>query len=88
MPAIIDTPMARLNVQHRRARRAVFPNASHQVIILSTDTEIERNDFQRLRTSLARLYLLNYDEATKATLPAEGFFWDSETLTEPEEVPA
>ncbi len=89
LPAIIDTPMARLDVEHRRALvERYFPNASHQVIILSTDTEIERNDFQQLRTSVARSYLLNYDEATKATLPAEGFFWDNETVTEPEEVPA
>jgi DNA sulfur modification protein DndD len=88
LPAIIDTPMARLDVEHRRALvERYFPNASRQVIILSTDTEIERNDFQQLRTSVARSYLLNYDEGTKSTRPSEGFFWDSQSVEEPEEAP-
>ena len=31
-----------------------FPNASHQVIILSTDTEVEQGYFEELRPRLAR----------------------------------
>jgi DNA sulfur modification protein DndD len=37
LPAIIDTPMARLDARHREHLvERYFPNASHQVIILST----------------------------------------------------
>ncbi|HQU43941.1 MAG TPA: hypothetical protein PK867_14075, partial [Pirellulales bacterium] len=43
LPAIIDTPMARLDQRHREHLvERYFPNASHQVIILSTDTEVDR----------------------------------------------
>jgi DNA sulfur modification protein DndD len=67
LPAIIDTPMARLDVEHRNQLvERYFPNASHQVIILSTDTEIERNYFEQLRPYVALAYLLNYDEVTLA----------------------
>jgi DNA sulfur modification protein DndD len=41
MPFVIDTPLGRLDQQHRRRFVAGFlPNASHQVVLLSTDTEI------------------------------------------------
>jgi DNA sulfur modification protein DndD len=41
MPFVIDTPLGRLDHQHRRRFVAEFlPDVSHQVILLSTDTEI------------------------------------------------
>jgi len=43
LPAVIDTPMARLDAAHRQHLvERYFPNASHQVIVLSTDTEVDR----------------------------------------------
>ncbi len=89
LPAIIDTPMARLDVEHRNQLvERYFPHASHQVIILSTDTEIERSYFARLRPHVARAYLLSFDEATQATVPTEGYFWDEERANPIEEVSA
>jgi DNA sulfur modification protein DndD len=56
LPAIIDTPMARLDAAHRRHLiERYFPNASHQVLILSTDTEVDRHYYQALRPYIARL---------------------------------
>ena len=89
LPAIIDTPMARLDVAHRNQLvELYFPRASHQVIILSTDTEIERNYFQKLQPQIARAYHLNYDEATRQTVASEGYFWDAEPVEKLEEVSA
>ena len=76
LPAIIDTPMGRLDSEHRNQLvERYFPHASHQVIILSTDTEIEVNYFEQLKPSVARAYHLNYDEACRMTNVEEGYFW-------------
>jgi DNA sulfur modification protein DndD len=89
LPAIIDTPMARLDAKHRDQLVArYFPNASHQVIVLSTDTEIERQYFLDLQPHIARAYHLNYDEEQKRTAATEGYFWDAELTEALEEAPA
>ncbi len=78
LPAVIDTPMGRLDAEHRNALlERYFPNASHQVVILSTDTEIEETAFQKLRPSIARAYHLDYDEDEKSTTANEGYFWQT-----------
>ena len=76
LPAVIDTPMGRLDAEHRGALlERYFPNASHQVVILSTDTEIEENAFEKLQPSIARAYHLDYNDAEKCTTATEGYFW-------------
>lgn len=89
LPAIIDTPMARLDAEHRNQLvNRYFPHASHQVIVLSTDTEIDRRYFDELQPSIAHAYHLNYDEAEKVTVAEEGYFWESKSRQQREEVPA
>ena len=76
LPAIIDTPMARLDSEHRlHLIERYFANASHQVIILSTDTEVDQDFYAKLQPHIARAYHLNYDESEKVTLAKEGYFW-------------
>jgi DNA sulfur modification protein DndD len=76
LPAIIDTPMARLDATHRRHLvERYFPHASHQVVILSTDTEVDRHYYHALQPHIARAYHLVYDERTRATRGEEGYFW-------------
>ena len=76
LPLIIDTPMARLDVNHRdNLVERYFPHASHQVIILSTDTEIDKNYFNKLSPFLTKSYHLEYFENDKSTIPKEGYFW-------------
>ncbi len=78
LPAIIDTPMGRLDSEHRKQLvERYFPHASHQVIILSTDTEIEVKYFEQLKPCVARAYHLNYDEAGRMTKVEEGYFWQN-----------
>jgi DNA sulfur modification protein DndD len=76
LPAVIDTPMARLDAAHRQHLiERYFPNASHQVVIFSTDTEVDRKYYRDLQPHIARAYHLNYDERDKRTVGEEGYFW-------------
>jgi DNA sulfur modification protein DndD len=75
LPAIIDTPMARLDETHRsHLIERYFPNASHQVIILSTDTEIGEEYYESLAPNIARSYHLRYVESERHTIVEEGYF--------------
>ena len=68
--------MGRLDSAHRgQLVNRYFPHASHQVIILSTDTEVERSYFEQLEPSIARAYHLRYDDISKRTVVEEGYFW-------------
>lgn len=79
LPMIIDTPLARLDSEHRRALvERYFPEASHQVIVLSTDTEIDGQLFQALRPSISHSYHLGYDKERGVTVVGVGYFDDEE----------
>ncbi len=81
LPAIIDTPMARLDAEHRaHLVDRYFPNASHQVIILSTDTEVDESFYSSLTPSVARAYHLRYDDGEMRTVGEEGYFWNEQLL--------
>lgn len=76
LPAVVDTPMARLDSAHRtHLVERYFPKASHQVIIFSTDTEVDREYYEQLRPALARAYHLRYDEQERSAVAEEGYFW-------------
>lgn len=78
LPIIIDTPLGRLDSLHRtNIIENYFPNASHQVIILSTDTEVEEKFYQILSTSISHAYKLDYDEISGSSTAQEGYFWKS-----------
>ena len=79
LPTIIDTPLARLDSSHRRHLiERYFPVASHQVILLSTDEEIDQENLKQLLPYVGRMYHLRFDEAVRATTITEGYFWDHE----------
>lgn len=76
LPFIIDTPLGRLDSEHReRIVNEFFPNASHQMVILSTDTEIDHAYFQDLVPYVAKAYRLEFDEKENATKIVPGYFW-------------
>lgn len=75
LPVIVDTPLARLDGEHRdRLVDRYFPAASHQVIVLSTDEEIQGRLLRRLRPSVSHSYRLDYDPAQGRTLLRPGYF--------------
>jgi DNA sulfur modification protein DndD len=78
LPIAIDTPLGRLDSSHRiNLVERYFPTASHQVILLSTDTEVGENELKLLRErdAIAREYLLRYDSSQHQTTIKEGYFW-------------
>lgn len=84
LPVIIDTPLGRLDSSHRRNLvDHYFPEASHQVIVLSTDTEIDAAYFTDLAPYVSHAYHLVYDDAASATRAEEGYFWQPALWTEP-----
>jgi DNA sulfur modification protein DndD len=76
LPVIIDTPLGRLDGSHRdRLIERYFPQASHQVILLSTDQEIDEEAWGKLQRYVGHAYLLEFDEATSGTTVRAGYFW-------------
>lgn len=76
LPFIIDTPLGRLDSSHRRSLVTSFlPLASEQVIVFSTDTEIDKPYFDSLTPHVARSYHLVHDERLGVTRTESGYFW-------------
>ena len=76
LPIIIDTPLARLDSDHRKLLiKHYFPAASHQVLLLSTDTEVDQSYFGALQKFIARAYRLEFDQKESCTVVKSGYFW-------------
>lgn len=75
LPMVVDTPLGRLDSSHRRRLVShYFPQASHQVILLSTDEEISGAYLAALKPFIGRSYQLVHDEETGATSVEAGYF--------------
>lgn len=80
LPVIIDTPLSRLDSAHRTALiTTYFPNASEQTIILSTDSEIDRNYYELMKENVGDEFTLKYDDASKSTHIQRGYFQEEAT---------
>jgi DNA sulfur modification protein DndD len=78
LPTIIDTPMARLDSKHRaKLVDHYFPRASHQVLILSTDEEIDDKWYPRILPHVARAYTLAHDDVLGATTIRPGYMLEA-----------
>jgi DNA sulfur modification protein DndD len=64
LPIAIDTPLGKLD-------------SSHQVILLSSDTEIGKPELAKLteQEAISRSYLLKYRPAQGNNTMEEGYFW-------------
>lgn len=77
LPMIVDTPLGRLDREHRdNLMKFYFPHASHQVIILSTDTEIDDLYVNQLDEFISESYLLEYNHELSSTQALPGYFTD------------
>lgn len=75
IPSVIDTPMGRLDGQHRtKLIKNYFPLASDQVILLSTDEEIMGHYYNELKPFVAKEYHIQYNETLKTSTITAGYF--------------
>lgn len=75
VPIVIDTPLGRLDGSHRGALvERYFPDAGQQVILLSTDQEVNANYSTVLNDFVTRRYLLQYDGESRSSRISEGYF--------------
>ena len=77
IPFIIDTPYARIDANHRKEiSEKFFPNISKQVVILSTDEEINEEYYEILKPYIAKEYLLINDEGQNRTTVEQHYFFE------------
>lgn len=75
LPVIIDTPLSRLDSNHRKSLiQTYFPQASEQTIILSTDSEIDQDYYQLIKENVGDEFTLSYDDESKSTTILKGYF--------------
>ena len=75
LPMILDTPIGRLDSNHRQLLiEHYFPYVSHQAILLSTDTEIVDHLLSLLKPHISHTFHLAYQQATGHTTIKKGYF--------------
>ena len=78
LPFLIDTPLARLDEEHRKSLVSDFyPNASHQTIILSTDSEINYEHYKELIPYIAKSFVISYDSENGKTVIHDKYFFNN-----------
>lgn len=79
LPVVVDTPLGRLDSKHRnKLVKYYFPEASEQVILLSTDTEVDEDFFSALSTEISHSYEIEFNQVTKCSTLNDGYFWKTD----------
>ena len=74
IPTVVDTPLGRLDGIHRRHLvDRYFPFAAHQVILLSTDEEINDDLYESLAPWIGHEYMLSYDDDSQMSSVTPGY---------------
>jgi len=77
LPFMIDTPLARLDEEHRKSIvEKFYPYASHQTIILSTDSEVNFEYYQKLEPYISNSFVIQYDSDKGSTKKHDTYFFD------------
>ena len=78
LPFMIDTPLARLDVEHRSSLvESFFPKTSQQTIILSTNSEINSAYYEKLEPYISKSYTIEFDSEKGATSIKEDCFFEN-----------
>jgi DNA sulfur modification protein DndD len=67
-PVVVDTPLARLDRTHREALiKRFFAKVSHQVIVLSTDEEVEGSVYEAMQRYTSKSFLIEFSDESRAS---------------------
>ena len=78
LPFMIDTPLARLDEEHRESLvEKFYPYASHQLIIFSTNSEINGEFYPKLEPFVERSFVIKYDSNKGKTRKYDNYFFDN-----------
>ena len=78
LPFMIDTPLARLDEEHRESLvEKFYPYASHQLIIFSTNSEINGEFYPKLEPFVERSFVIKYDSDKGQTQKHDNYFFDN-----------
>ncbi|MDM8554679.1 DNA sulfur modification protein DndD [Desulfococcaceae bacterium HSG7] len=73
LPAFIDTPLARLDEEHKQhLMHRYYPNLASQTVIFATDSEISNHRLKQIQKHVAKTYLLK--NVNNKTQIIEGYF--------------
>ena len=80
-PMVVDTPLSRLDENHRKGVLRHLAQRGEQVILLSTDTEVVGTYLQEIDPHIQQKYLIKYrlDGDIGRSTVTQGYFDDSET---------
>ncbi|QGY03254.1 DNA sulfur modification protein DndD [Methylobacterium mesophilicum SR1.6/6] len=75
-PMLIDTPLGRLDVDHRRGVLKHLTQREGQVILLSTNTEVVGEYYELVRPHVLRSMLIKHEDVEGAgkSTPVDGYF--------------
>ena len=75
LPFVIDTPLARIDSRHRKNILSFFfSQLPGQVIILSTDEEIDKEGLELLSDKLSDIYLIEYQKDGTSSERKDSYF--------------
>jgi DNA sulfur modification protein DndD len=75
LPIMIDTPFGRLDSEHRtNIATHYFPQASKQVIVLSTDEEVDHEYVELLKDDIGRTYIIEHSDSERRSFIKQGYF--------------
>lgn len=75
LPFVIDTPLARIDSEHRRNILVhFFSRLPGQVIILSTDEEINHEGLEVLSPKISDIYLIEHQEDSTSSVKKGSYF--------------
>ncbi|WP_404303125.1 DNA sulfur modification protein DndD [Paenibacillus sp. DP01] len=81
LPFVFDTLLGRLDQSHKKSLIEQFiPRCGEQVVILSTDSEIDKKHFKFIHNSVSQTYTIEYNKDKNDVLISENYF--GQTLKE------
>jgi len=82
-PVVVDTPLSRLDREHRTGVLKHLAGRSEQVILLSTNTEVVGQYLEAIRPSILATYRVENElnDGIRCSTVTEGYFDESEVTT-------